>query len=125
VNADLETTFAALLEQIGPGNDTPDGRAMPMKLEPWPGGRWFRDLADGNGDFWGVVQDIKRPTLVEIAGPLVMSYPGVSNVQCRLTEEKGVTLIRFHHKAHKQGVGKGWAHILSRVKARVEPGRPH
>lgn len=132
VNADLETTFAALLEQIGPGNDTPDGRAMPMKLEPWPGGRWFRDLGDGNGHFWGVVQAIKRPTLVEIAGPLFMSYPVISNVQYRLTEENGVTLIRFHHKAlglisdeHKQGVGKGWAHILSRVKARVEPGRPH
>ncbi len=132
VHADLETTFAALLEQIGPGNDTPDGRAMPMKLEPWPGGRWFRDLGDGNGHFWGVVQAIKRPTLVEIAGPLFMSYPVISNVQYRLTEENGVTLIRFHHKAlglisdeHKQGVGKGWAHILSRVKARVEPGRPH
>ena len=73
VKADLQTTFAALLEQIGPGNDTPDGRAMPMKLEPWPGGRWFRDLGDGNGHFWGVVQAIKRPTLVEIAGPLFMS----------------------------------------------------
>jgi hypothetical protein len=131
VSANLETTFAALLEQLGPGNDTPDGRAMPMKLEPWPGGRWFRDLGEGNGHFWGVVQAIKRPTLIEITGPLFMSYPVVSNVQYRLTEENGVTLIKFQHKAFglipdndRQGVGKGWTHILGRVKARVDVGRP-
>jgi len=132
VHATLETTFAALLEQLGPANDTPDGRSMPMKIEPWPGGRWFRDLGDGNGHFWGLVQAIKRPTLVEITGPLFMSYPVVSNVQYRLTEENGVTLIKFHHMAvglipdtDKQGMAKGWNHILSRVRARLEAGRPH
>ena len=44
VAASLENTFAALLEQLGPGADTPEGQPMPMKLEPWPGGRWYRDL---------------------------------------------------------------------------------
>jgi hypothetical protein len=83
VRAPLETAFAALLEQLGPGGDTPDGKPMPMKIEPWPGGRWFRDLGDGNGHFWGHVQAIKRPTLLEIAGPLFMSYAVVSNVQYR------------------------------------------
>src|SRR5438045_9679010 len=29
-------------------------------LEPWPGGRWFRDLGEGNGHFWGALQAIKR-----------------------------------------------------------------
>jgi len=38
VHASLEATFAALLEQLGPQNDTPDGKPMPMKIEPWPGG---------------------------------------------------------------------------------------
>ena len=132
VNASLEATFAALLEQIGPGNDTPDGKSMPMKLEPWPGGRWYRDLGDGNGHFWGNVQAIKRPTLLEIAGPLFMSYPVASNVQYRLSEEGGGTLIKFHHMAlgviadeHRQGTGKGWAHMLARIQARAEAGRPH
>ena len=103
-----------------------------MKIEPWPGGRWFRDLGDSNGHFWGQVQAIKRPTLIEITGPLFMSYPVVSNVQYRLTEEDGVTLIKFHHMAlglipdnDKQGMAKGWNHILSRVRARLEAGRPH
>ena len=39
VHATLEATFAALLEQLGPANDTPDGRPMPMKIErraQWP-----------------------------------------------------------------------------------------
>ena len=92
VRAPLDVTFAALLEQIGPANDTPDGQAMAMKLEAWPGGRWYRDLGDGNGHFWGVVQAIKKPTLLEITGPLFMSYPVVSNVQYRLSEADGVTL---------------------------------
>jgi uncharacterized protein YndB with AHSA1/START domain len=132
VRANLETTFAALLEQLGPANDTPDGRLMPMKIEPWPGGRWFRDLGENNGHFWGHVQAIKRPTLLEITGPLFMSYPVVSNVQYRLTEESGVTLIKFHHSAlgvvqddHKEGVAKGWTHVLANVRARAEAGRPH
>ena len=127
VRASLQTTFAALLEQVGPENDTPDGTNMPMKLEAWPGGRWYRDLGDGNGHLWGHVQAIKKPTLLEFAGPLFMSYAVVHNVQYRLSEEKGGTLIRFHHKAfgliqedHREGTGKGWAHILSRVRERAE-----
>ena len=40
VRASLENTFAALLEQIGPENESPESK-MPMKLEAWPGGRWF------------------------------------------------------------------------------------
>lgn len=130
VRAPLDVTFAALLEQIGPENDTREGNPMPMKLEAWPGGRWYRDLGDGNGHFWGVVQAIKKPTLLEISGPLFMSYPVVSNVQYRLSEADGGTLIKFHHTAlgliqdeHRQGVGTGWSHIHARVKARAEAGR--
>ena len=48
VRASLEATFAALLEEIGPQNEA-DGKPMPMTIEPWPGGRWFRDLGAGNG----------------------------------------------------------------------------
>jgi uncharacterized protein YndB with AHSA1/START domain len=128
VRASLENTFAALLEQMGPENETPQGK-MPMKLEAWPGGRWFRDLGDGNGHFWGLVQAIKRPTLLEITGPLFMSYPVVSNLQYRLSEENGETVIKFHHKAfgvipedHRRGMNEGWKHMHARIKARAEAG---
>src|SRR5438105_9450138 len=130
VRAPMDVTFAALLEQIGPENDTPDGQSMPMKLEPWPGGRWYRDLGDGNGHFWGHVQAIKRPTLLEITGPLFMSYPVVSNVQYRLSQVDGGTLIQFRHSAlgliqddHRKGVTGGWKHIHEGVRKRAEAGR--
>jgi hypothetical protein len=126
VNASLETTFESLLEQLGPENEAPEQK-MPMKLEAWPGGRWFRDLGHDNGHFWGHVQAIKRPTLLEITGPLFMSYGVVSNLQYRLSQESGGTLIKFHHKAfgliqeeHRKGVNQGWTQINGRVRARAE-----
>jgi hypothetical protein len=127
VRAPLEVTFAALLEQLGPHNEVEEGTPMPMKIEPWPGGRWYRDLGDGNGHFWGLVQAIKRPTLLEISGPLFMSYPAVSNVQYRLTESDGETTIKFRHAAlgliqedHRKGVSTGWSQIHERVRKRAE-----
>ncbi len=127
VKASLATTFEALLEQLGPGAEGGNGTPMPMKIEAWPGGRWFRDLGDGNGHFWGHVQAIKRPTLLEIVGPLFMSYPVASNLQYRLSEVEGGTLIKFHHKAfgiisddHRKGVTTGWSSIHERVRKAAE-----
>jgi hypothetical protein len=126
VNAPLETTFEALLEQLGPENETPEQK-MPMKLEAWPGGRWYRDLGEGNGHFWANVQAIKRPTLLEFSGPLFMSYPVANNLQYRLSEDNGGTLIKFQHKAfgvipddHRRGMNEGWNHMHARIKARAE-----
>jgi len=130
VRASLDATFAALLEQLGPSNETTEDKPMPMKIEPWPGGRWYRDLGDGNGHFWGNVQAIKRPTVLEISGPLFMSYPVVSNVQYRLSEVDDGTLIQFRHSAlgliqeeHRKGVTKGWGHIHEGVRKRAETAR--
>jgi hypothetical protein len=127
VQAPIDVTFATLLEQLGAFNETMEGVSLNMKIEPWPGGRWYRDLGDGNGHFWGNVQAIKRPTLLEITGPLFMSYPVVSNLQYRLSEVDGGTLIKFHHTAlglieeqHREGVGKGWGHIHATLRKRAE-----
>jgi hypothetical protein len=127
VNASLDATFDALLEQIGPANETPEGASLPMTIEPWPGGRWFRDLGHDNGHFWGHVQAIKRPTLLEITGPLFMSTAVVSNVQYRLKEVSGGTLITFRHTAFgfvpdevREGLGRGWTPLLERVRKHAE-----
>ncbi len=127
VNASLEATFAALLEQLGPLNELQEGAALPMKFEAWPGGRWFRDLGEDNGHCWGTVQAIKRPTLLEISGPLMMSYAATSNIQYRLSAVEGGTLIKFHHKAfgmlneeHKQGFQKIWSYKFPLLKAQAE-----
>jgi uncharacterized protein YndB with AHSA1/START domain len=132
VRAPLEATFAALLEQLGPFNAAADDKPLPMKIEPWPGGRWYRDLGDNNGHFWGVVQAIKRPTLLEITGPLFMSYPVVSNVQYRLSQVDDGTLIQFKHSAlgliqddHRKGVTGGWGYMNAGVKRRAEAAQSH
>ncbi len=128
VRAPLGATFEALLEEMGPSNQGHQGVPMPMTLEPWPGGRWFRDLGDGNGHLWGHVQAIKRPTLLEIAGPLMMSFAVASNVQYRLKEIDGGTLITLRHTAlglfppdgYRDALGQGWALIFDRIRRRVE-----
>jgi hypothetical protein len=128
VKAPLAVTFESLLEQLGPYNETE--KPMPMVLEPWPGGRWYRDLGNGNGHFWAVVQAIKRPTLLEFAGPLFMSSPAVSNLQYRLSEETGGTLITFRHWAYglfpdnvRPNVTQGWGKIHANVAKRAEAKR--
>jgi uncharacterized protein YndB with AHSA1/START domain len=108
--------FETILEQVGPKNEAPGVGPIPMKLEAWPGGRWYRDLGNGAGHFWGNVQAIRPPTLLEICGPLFMSYPAVSNVQYRLTEENGITRLKFTYRAmgqisHDVQIERGWAQI--------------
>src|SRR6516165_248327 len=87
IDAPLAVTFDALLEQLGPASEMHDGKPMPMKLEPWPGGRWFRDLGNNAGHLWGHVQVIKPPKLLELCGPLFMSFAASNHVQYRLTEQ--------------------------------------
>ena len=127
VSAPLERTFATLLDQMGPHNESPYGDKLPMTIEPWPGGRWFRDLGNGNGHFWGVVQAIKRPTLLEISGPLFMSAPVMSNLQYRLEPVDGGTLITFRHSALgfvpdevRTGLTSGWTVLHDRVRRVAE-----
>jgi len=127
VRASLEKTFASLLVQMGRENQTPDGKPLPMVIEPRPGGRWFRDLGGDNGHLWGFVQSIKRPVLLEIWGPLFVSTAATSNLLYRLTEEDGGTLITFTHtlvgpfpEDHRPQLGTGWAALHARVRAAAE-----
>lgn len=127
IDASLETTFASLLAQLGRLNETPDGTPMPMTLEAWPGGRWFRELGGDNGHLWGFVQSIKRPALLEIYGPLFMSNATMSNVQYRLKESAGGTLMTFRHSAvgvieedHRGGLVAGWTPLHERIRREAE-----
>ena len=121
IAAPIDVVFETLLESPG----MPAG--LSLKLEPWPGGRWFRDLGDGAGHLWGHVQVIKPPKLLELCGPMFMSYPVASHVQYRLTEEGNGTRLTLTHQAiglispdHRAGVQKGWTEILSAVQAAAE-----
>lgn len=131
VQAPIAIVFESLLEQFGPEFSTAEGESLKMKLEAWPGGRLYRDLGNGDGHFWGNVQSIKRPSLLEICGPLFMSYPVISNVQYRLSEVPGGTLIKFHHSALgfipdnvRENLTKGWGQIHGQLRTRAEAKRP-
>ena len=121
IAAPIGIVFETILEQMGPLNSTPE-KPMPMVLEAWPGGRWYRDLGNNTGHYWGVVQAIKTPSLLEISGPLFMSNPAVSNLQYRLVEENGVTRMRFVHRAmgwigeNERGVDAGWSDLIGRIR---------
>ena len=126
VRAPIHVAFAALLDQLGPYNENDVDKPMPMKLEAWPGGRWYRDLGNDNGHYWGTVQAIKKPALLEISGPLFMSSPVLTNLQYRLKESGGVTTITFRHQSfglileEYRQVKNGWKAIHERVKQRAE-----
>ena len=127
IGAPIDVAFDAVLAELGPGSEMPDGAPFPMVIEPWPGGRWFRDLGDKAGHLWGHVQVIKPPTLLEIRGPMFMSYPALNFVQYRLTEDKGGTLLQLTHQAMGwiaadvfEGVHGGWEHGLNRVREIAE-----
>jgi len=129
VRASLEQTFQSLLAQMGRLNETPDGKPLPMVLEPKPGGRWYRELGGDNGHLWGLVQSIKRPVLLEIWGPLFMSTAATSNLLYRLSEAPDGTLITFTHtlvgpfpEDHRSGLATGWAAMHARVRAAAEAG---
>lgn len=131
VCAPIHIAFESLLDQFGPECSKPDGESLSMKLEAWPGGRLYRDLGNGNGHFWGNVQAIKTPSLLEICGPLFMSFPVISNLQYRLSEVSGGTLIKFHHSALgfipdniREGIHTGWKHMHDQIRIRAEAKRP-
>jgi uncharacterized protein YndB with AHSA1/START domain len=127
VHASLERTFDSLIVQMGRLNETPDGKPLPMVIEARPGGRWYRELGGDNGHLWGFVQSIKRPTLLEIWGPLFMSTAATSNLMYRLSETPEGTLIKFTHTVvgpfpedHRPGMGAGWTVLHTRVKKAAE-----
>jgi uncharacterized protein YndB with AHSA1/START domain len=126
IAAPIGIVFETVLEQLGPMNATGEDQPMPMVLEAWPGGRWFRDLGEGRGHWWGTVQAIKPPTLIELCGPLFMSMPVTSNIQFRLEETDGGTRLRFAHRAagwllpEYRMVGQGWEYDLRLIRQRAE-----
>lgn len=127
VRASLEQTFKSLVAQMGRLNETPEGAPLPMILELHPGGRWYRELGGDNGHLWGFVQSVKRPTLLEIWGPLFMSTAASSNLMYRLSETPEGTLIKFTHtvfgpfpEEHRSQLATGWGALHARVRKAAE-----
>ena len=122
IAAPVEIAFEAVLEELGPGGQMPDGQPFPRVIERWPGGRWYRDLGNNAGHFWGHVQVIKPPTLLELCGPFFMSFPATNFVQYRLVPEGKGTRLKLTHQALgqipsqvRERMPEGWDYMLKRV----------
>jgi hypothetical protein len=127
IAAPIEVCFQSVLDEMGPENRMPDGTSLQLKLEAWPGGRWYRDLGNNAGHLWGHVQVIKPPTLLEIWGPMPMPYPAVNHVQYRLKAEGKLTRLAVSHRAiglippeHRDGMPEGWETWVKRIRETAE-----
>jgi hypothetical protein len=87
-------------------------------------------MGNNTGHFWGHVQVIKPPTILELCGPMFMSYPVASHVQYRLVETDGKTKLSLTHRAigliaaeHRAGVVMGWTYIINQIKAKSARGK--
>jgi Activator of Hsp90 ATPase homolog 1-like protein len=124
VKAAMGDVFRGVLHRLGEGNTRPDGESMQMILEQWAGGRWFRDRGDGIQHLWGHLQVIKPPVLIELSGPMFMSYPAINHIEVKLDQIAGGTKVTLRHRAiglidaaHREGVGTGWQHLLDTIKS--------
>lgn len=122
IEADLEKVFASVLNRLGEGNMLGENNSMQMHLEEWAGGRWFRDRGNGIQHLWGIVQVIKPPVLIEISGPLFMSYPALNHLEIKLEPLEDLTKVTLRHRAigmidpeHRDGVHDGWSQLLSSI----------
>src|SRR3569833_753294 len=122
IKAAIGDVYRSVLYRLGEGNTNPKGESMQMILEQWPGGRWFRDRGNGIGHLWGHVQVIKPPVLLELSGPMFMSYPAMNHLEIKLEEIAGGTRLALRHRAigfigpaHREGVSTGWQATLSAI----------
>jgi uncharacterized protein YndB with AHSA1/START domain len=123
IKASPEKVWPAVLNQLGKDNTRPDGVSLKAELEPRAGGRWWRNRGNGIEHLWGFVQAIKPNELLEISGPMFMSYPAMNHVEVKLEKIAGGTKVTLRHRAvgmidpeHKKGVTQGWNHMLQQMK---------
>jgi len=127
IKAPPDKVFAAVLHRLGKGNTSPEGTDMQLQLEPTAGGRWYRDRGNGIGHLWGFVQAIKPPSLLELSGPMFMSYPVNNHVEVKIEPSSGGCRVALRHRAiglidplHRKNVGTGWSHILGEIRKDCE-----
>jgi hypothetical protein len=101
ITAPIDVVFETILEPMGLGNEEPGTGPIPTKLEA-AGGAMVSRSRQQRGTLQGPhAADQSRQPCSRSAEPS-LSYPALSNVQCRLAEEDGITRLRFTNKATEQ-----------------------
>src|SRR3982751_2317131 len=122
IGAGIDEVFKSMLFRLGEGNTRPDGESLQLNIEPWAGGRWYRDRGEGVQHLWGHVQAIKAPELLEMSGPMFMSYPAINHIEVKLERVPDGTKVTLRHRAlglieqaHREGVSTGWQYMLDNI----------
>ena len=126
IEAPLADVFEGMVHRLTDGHRG-GPEALPLELERQPGGRWFRDLGNGTGHLWGFVQSYKPPTLLEIFGPMFMSYPVSGHMIIRFEVAGEGTRLSFRYSAfgllqddHRTGIKTEFASMLADLQESVE-----
>ena len=117
IDAPLDRTFRCFVERIGDWLlGYPSRENLDLKLEPYAGGRIYRDLPDGASIWWATVQIYKPNERLDFAGPLFVTAPSLSHVNVEFeTEPDGASRVTVHHRtigetpAHPELVETVWA----------------
>lgn len=129
IAAPRERVWTSMLDVQGWWGHCFGARETRLRLEAFPGGRFYEDSPDSQALF-GVVTYIKAPEVLRLNGPLGMSRLPVTSVyEWKLEERgKGTTLLLMHravglldpawHEAHE----KGWRELWVHLKALAERG---
>ncbi len=133
IDAPPERVWAALTGEVEAWWGAPylHGPAINLVLEPWPGGAFREEWAEGQGAVWGVVSTVERSRRLEIQGAMGMTGAVVGVSRFGLDPiEGGSTRVRLSHEAFghidaetERNYGLGWHDLLRvRLKAFVEEG---
>ncbi|MFI4897127.1 MAG: SRPBCC domain-containing protein [Phycisphaerales bacterium JB059] len=136
IHADRERVFEAVLRETAawfwPGK--PDERHAPSVIEPWVGGRFWRDESaergEGAGELYATVATIRPPEMVRLVGDFASSHAYAGTVTIRLRETDGGTRVEVTHvcsgdvpEEKVREFEEGWRDELGNLKRYVETGR--
>lgn len=129
INAPTNEVQRAVVEDFGEWMVSPQsGQSMSLRIEPFVGGRVFRDLGSGHGHLWAHISVLK-PGLIEMVGPFASIEPCYNLIRFRFTEAgANRTKLTFSHQATGAvaeemlaGAPEGWKEVLEKgLKAHVE-----
>lgn len=135
IDASPHAVQRAVIEDFGQWMVSPQtGQTMALRVEPFVGGRVFRDLGEGYGHLWAHISVLK-PGLIEMVGPFASMEPCYNLIRFRMTEsgssQAPQTKLTFSHQASGsvpaemlEGAPLGWQQVIEKgLKAHVERNR--
>lgn len=127
IAAPAEIVWETIIEELNGAMGDNKSEPMGMRLEAVIGGKWWRDRGNGIAHLWGHVQVIKPGVLLELCGPMMMSFAATNHVQYKLTEDGKGTKMDLTHTAMglipdelAKGMTQGWGMISTAIREKSE-----